>query len=68
MIDFEHPQPGVGVAVREGAQAGTEDHQLPGASGHGGGEHSGTHRTDAHCFYLRERMAIVAFRFSEPLA
>ncbi|GAA2722833.1 MULTISPECIES: GNAT family N-acetyltransferase [Streptomyces] len=28
---------------------------------------SGTHRTDAHRFYLRERMSIVAFHFSKPL-
>ncbi len=29
---------------------------------------SGTQRTDAHRFYLRERMAITAFHFSKPLA
>ncbi|MYW68095.1 GNAT family N-acetyltransferase [Streptomyces sp. SID8379] len=28
---------------------------------------SGTQRTDAHRFYLRERMAITAFHFSKPL-
>ncbi|SDL22533.1 GNAT family N-acetyltransferase [Streptomyces indicus] len=28
---------------------------------------SGTQRTDAHRFYLRERMAIKAFHFSKPL-
>ncbi|MFI6939105.1 GNAT family N-acetyltransferase [Streptomyces sp. NPDC050418] len=28
---------------------------------------SGTHRTDAHRFYLRERMAITAFHFSKDL-
>lgn len=28
---------------------------------------SGTHRTDAHRFYLRERMAITAFHFEKPL-
>ncbi|MBO1337818.1 GNAT family N-acetyltransferase [Streptomyces sp. VRA16 Mangrove soil] len=28
---------------------------------------SGTRRTDAHRFYLRERMAIDAFHFSKPL-
>ncbi|MEV7236304.1 GNAT family N-acetyltransferase [Streptomyces sp. NPDC051020] len=29
---------------------------------------SGTHRTDAHRFYLRERLDIVAFSFNKPLA
>lgn len=29
---------------------------------------SGTRRTDAHRFYLRERMDIVAFHFTKPLA
>lgn len=29
---------------------------------------SGTHRTDAHRFYLRERMDIVAFHFAKRLA
>ncbi|MGK5728574.1 GNAT family N-acetyltransferase [Streptomyces sp. URMC 124] len=28
---------------------------------------SATHRTDAHRFYLRERMAIAAFHFMKPL-
>lgn len=28
---------------------------------------SGTHRTDAHRFYLRERMSIAAFHFRKPL-
>ncbi|MET8327413.1 GNAT family N-acetyltransferase [Streptomyces sp. NPDC005181] len=28
---------------------------------------SGTHRTDAHRFYLRERLAIVAFSFTKRL-
>ncbi|MFI6645848.1 GNAT family N-acetyltransferase [Streptomyces sp. NPDC050504] len=29
---------------------------------------SGTHRTDAHRFYFREGMPIVAFNFDKPLA
>ncbi|MFH8369949.1 GNAT family N-acetyltransferase [Streptomyces sp. NPDC018031] len=28
---------------------------------------SGTHRTDAHRFYFRERMAVTAFNFDKPL-
>lgn len=28
---------------------------------------SGTHRTDAHRFYFRERMAVTAFSFDKPL-
>ncbi|MFG2723444.1 GNAT family N-acetyltransferase [Streptomyces sp. NPDC048416] len=28
---------------------------------------SGTHRTDAHRFYFRERMAVTAFNFTKPL-
>ncbi|MEU3355987.1 GNAT family N-acetyltransferase [Streptomyces sp. NPDC037389] len=28
---------------------------------------SGTHRTDAHRFYHRERMAVTAFHFQKPL-
>ncbi|MEU9305842.1 GNAT family N-acetyltransferase [Streptomyces sp. NPDC048269] len=29
---------------------------------------SGTHRSDAHRFYFRERMAVTAFNFVKPLA
>ncbi|MEV6398417.1 GNAT family N-acetyltransferase [Streptomyces sp. NPDC051907] len=28
---------------------------------------SGTHRTEAHRFYFRERMSVVAFNFDKPL-